>query len=294
MIRAENLTISVPGNVCNKNCPYCISKITGFTTFNNKLWYRNFEKVMNIAGMSQITNIMLTGKGEPLMYGKLSYIKFIMSKFKKWPLEIQSNGRIFLNSNNDAKNSSIKKMLYENGLDIFALSVDFFEMTSETNTIHSFFKYLQDKIFNEFAHLGITIRVTINITNHEIFSNFIPDSNFFKMLKECKIDQVTFRNIVKPTYVKNKNKIIEWIDNNSTGEYYNKIIGYIKDTYINKAELIRKTINNTYIYDIEGVSFMYSDYCIQESATDDNIRSLIYDVDGHLYTSWNSKASRLF
>jgi hypothetical protein len=48
------------------------------------------------------------------------------------------------------------------------------------------------------------------------------------------------------------------------------------------------------IYDVEGISFTHFDYCVQDSNSDDEIRSLIYMEDGHMYTSWTYQSSKIF
>ena len=48
------------------------------------------------------------------------------------------------------------------------------------------------------------------------------------------------------------------------------------------------------LYDIYGISVTYFDYCIQDSSNEDDLRSLIFQEDGHLNTNWNSEAGRIF
>jgi hypothetical protein len=48
------------------------------------------------------------------------------------------------------------------------------------------------------------------------------------------------------------------------------------------------------VYDIMGMSVCFSDYCIQQENRMEDIRSLIFHQDGHVYTSWDSPASILF
>ena len=69
---------------------------------------------------------------------------------------------------------------------------------------------------------------------------------------------------------------------------------FSKDKYEYVYPIIRKLPFGATVFDINGVSFTYFDYCVQESSNDETIRSLIYQEDGHLYTSWNSKASIIF
>jgi len=48
-MRANNLTICVPNRGCDKNCKYCISKMTFEPESNYQLMVRNAKKVAKIA-----------------------------------------------------------------------------------------------------------------------------------------------------------------------------------------------------------------------------------------------------
>ena len=58
--------------------------------------------------------------------------------------------------------------------------------------------------------------------------------------------------------------------------------------------VIRKLPYGATIYDIGGIAVTWFDYCIQDAHGVDDIRSLIFQEDGHLYTAWDSPASILF
>jgi hypothetical protein len=48
------------------------------------------------------------------------------------------------------------------------------------------------------------------------------------------------------------------------------------------------------VRDVGGIAVTFFEYCVQDSNGEDDIRSLIYNQDGHLYTTWNSPASMIF
>jgi len=62
----------------------------------------------------------------------------------------------------------------------------------------------------------------------------------------------------------------------------------------NQHGFLIRELPNLRIYDYKGLSVSSSDYCMQDESGADDIRSLIFMEDGHLYTNWNSKASILF
>lgn len=274
-LKAENLTISIPNKGCDKNCPYCVSRMTGYfeSSENDKYSYdieKNIKKVKTVAIAAEVTSVLLTGKGEPML--AYDWVKKFLREFSDWPLELQTNG-IFLSNNLEY----VDDLSWY--LNVLAVSVD---------SKGQFEKYLP--LFNKCKNNGILTRITLNLTD------LLKDLSFDFVLKYCienKINQLTLRNIVCPENPKDE-KTAQWIINNTKEKVYDK---FLSDAILYSQEFGKKirTLNHgVVITDIHGVAFSYSDYCIQERSNGNNIRSLIFQEDGHLYTSWNSRASILF
>ncbi|RKY80849.1 hypothetical protein DRQ07_05195, partial [candidate division KSB1 bacterium] len=95
-LRAQSLSVCIPYNGCNKNCPYCISKITGINKSDFSLMIDNLPKVKNLAQAAQVSTILFTGKGEPFM--NYADVLFFLKNFREYWTEIQTNG-IWLENN---------------------------------------------------------------------------------------------------------------------------------------------------------------------------------------------------
>lgn len=271
MIQSSILTISLPSNGCNKYCPYCISQMTGPIETNRGLMRQNIEKVKTIAKAAGVTSVLITSKGEPLL--NMPDLKCITQKFKDWPLELQTNG-IELHKD-DYKLHDICNSL---SLNVIAISID------NLTQMHTYYKLV--KLMK--SQYNIIVRFTVNI------SDLLGENITFKqLLRECKmadINHLTIRRISIPNGNKNN-----WIENHKCDELYYKIVqeisSYIQENFLS---YIRSTNYGMKIYNIDEIAVAYSDNCIQEQNQDENIRSLIFQEDGHLYTTWNSKASILF
>jgi len=269
-MKAQNLTISIPANGCNKNCPYCISKITGLCKSNFGLMQRNINKVINAAKAAQVSSVMLTSKGEILLAPMtltdggehIRQTNRFINQFKDFPLEIQTNGK-YLSTLNKLSESSYN--LEE--IDVFSFSTD---SISQLKKLKSVCKYLKkaDK----------TSRACINITDM-----INPESNFndvFKIVKKVGFDQMTLRKIVSPEFAKEASlstdgkNVVEWIDEHATGTQYNCLKNQLRELLKNRKPE-RTMPYGLKIYDLEGVAVTYSDYCIQEENCDDDIRSLV-------------------
>jgi len=268
-MKAQNLTICVPYEGCDKNCPYCVSKMTGYIEYNDYLFEKNLSKVKTLADNANITSVLLTGKGEPMMNvgmtGKLAHY------FSDYPIELQTNGIKLLQSFNlDAPFDMLRHV------DVIAFSFDRFYLFDD-------FKGL----FHYLDNMGKVIRVTMNVTN--ALDN-IGLSEYIKKCKDTKVRQFSFRQIVAPNGTPEESPERQWIRGNTDPHHYDDLAKEIGTT----GREIRTLPFGAVIKDIDGVSVTYFDYCVQDNSSSDDIRSLIYQEDGHCYTSWGSRASILF
>jgi MoaA/NifB/PqqE/SkfB family radical SAM enzyme len=270
-MKAGNLTISIPNVGCNKNCPYCISKITGEVEANIDLMKRNIIKVKVAASSADVASVLITSKGEPTL--DFPDLSFFVKQFNSWPVELQTNGIKF------AQNPILLSELFLAGLNTVAYSVDSFNTLKELSGA-----------LEETHRLGMLVRVCLNISDR-IPAVYLKFEHMLKVLSKYPIDQLLVRHLSYPDDSDNSPET-EWIDKHTNYKRYLEI----HDTAINirSAKLVRTLPHGAQVYDINGLSVSFSDYCVQVVNNTDDIRSLIFLEDGHLYTSWASKASILF
>ena len=73
-MKIQTFSVVVGGPSCNAKCPYCVSKLTGCTNGVRvgqkamQINKRNFNIACNFAKQSGVSTVLLTGKGEPLLY----------------------------------------------------------------------------------------------------------------------------------------------------------------------------------------------------------------------------------
>ncbi|MCK4665219.1 radical SAM protein [Candidatus Dependentiae bacterium] len=274
---AHNLAICIPNKGCNKNCPYCVSRMTGYIDSDFELMKKQMKKVIKISEMSGVTSILMTGKGEPFL--GIPELEFILKGFNEFVIEIQTNG-IWLNNNLD-----YIKELSKQGLNLAAFSLDRIEQFEEYSDM-----------FSQVKANGMIVRVTLNITD------MLPENLTFKecieLCKKNNVDQFSIRNIVIPNNISNDTKgsreTVDWIKTHVPENFYNRLVQELETEVKASGFLLRSLPYGAKVYDYQGVSVTYFDYCVQDSNTGDDIRSLIFQENGHLYTNWNSKASILF
>jgi organic radical activating enzyme len=262
-MKSNNLTISIPTPKCKENCPYCVSKMTGRIQSNPVRFKANMPKVLQMAKSAGVTSVLVTGKGEPI--DSHTDLFEIREFFKDFPLEIQVNADRYMT----AHPLTIEKL---NIFDVVAISADQLDEDFEKRTT------------------GL-LRLTLIIHDHTRVTSFGSIINY---CIEKGIDQLSLRNPTIPLRYENSlqaAQTVEWIYKNTQKQNYHKAISQFEST--NKIKLRKLNFGAT-VYDVSGISFTHFDYCVQDQNNGDDIRSLIYMEDGHLYTSWSFPSSKIF
>ncbi len=161
------------------------------------------------------------------------------------------------------------------------------------DTIDEFNKF--KPLFKSVTAAGVILRITMNVTN-KLYIN-IDESLFEELIDKCievGASQLTVRQITIPAnHLENDVALetVKWINENGDPEKYEYLSRMIN---VAANHLIRTLPYGARVYDYRGIGVVAFDYCIQDFNDGENIRSLIFEEDGHLYTSWNSNASVLF
>lgn len=277
-MRAGNVALCIPNKGCNKNCPYCVSKITGMIKSNPELMKMYIRKVKKCADAAQVFCVLLTGKGEPTCNKEMT--EYFIKAFSEYSVELQTNGIILGND------LTYVKKLHELGLNVIAISVD---------DLSEFNPALLNAIHKE----GMLTRVTFNITNKLHIEGYsYQDLSFQNLIDTCKtahVDQMTIRNIVVPNNTE-FTKETKWIQDNVDPSVYRNIEQQMMQACEEEEEgsLVMQLPYGACVYDYENIAVSYSRYCIQDHNNGEDIRSIIFQEDGHCFTSWSSKASILF
>lgn len=272
-LKAENLSICTPSSACDKRCPYCVSRMTTEIKYNQPLMRRNIFKVKKMAECAEVTSVLFTGKGEPTL--DLSELYYMMKVFEDFQIELQTNGKSLLADIAKTGGDNIMQ-LYIMGLNVLAVSLD---DINDFKNMSPLFRYAQ--------RMGIVTRATVNI------SDKLNNTNFRGIVHACQanyLEQLTFRRLSVPSHPRDTT-IANWIENHAPDKLWEWWVDMINQGLKKEGILLRQLNHGVTVWDYQGLSLSWSDYCIQETNQGNNVRSLIFQGDGHLYTSWNSKAS---
>ena len=243
---------------------------------------RNLPIAKNFAQKLNVLSILLTGKGEPLYNtDSIQYTLYFLNYFKEHITELQTNGLTLYQSKKNEINKIIKH-LTKARLNILCFSVDNLD-----DVRHN------PRLFKSLADAGIVIRITLNLINSFKETSF---SDIIQLCQEYQISQMTMRKITVPTELNGSElakKTAAIIKEKVDDGIYNRLISEFQQKY-GQSEPLRQLNNGATVYDCQGISFTYFDYCIQDKNKGEDIRSLIFMEDGHGYDNWNSSASILF
>jgi len=270
-MKANNLSISIPYTECGKNCPYCISKMTGYMKADEELFRDNLVKARRVATAMGVSSLMITSKGEP--FNNLSDLDAVISYFRNFPIEVQTNGLPLIKGD----------VIVRQDISTVAVSVDSPDYFSNNYAIF--------KVWENIHKSKAIARATILMSNR--FKGW-KLHNFLAVCKEHNIRQLTFRHATVPdnrVCTKQSREATQWIEDHYCTAHYNMIIEEIQEKVTDEKDLVLELPFGASVYDIDDISVSYFDYCVQENSNGENIRSLIYQEDGHMYLTWDKQGS---
>lgn len=276
-MKANSLSISIPSEAtCKKNCPYCISKMTGKANVDYVNFFRNLKKARKIADNADISCVIITGKTEPLQLENLEMFLDICKLFQDYPIEVQTNGTTL-------NQGAVLRTLNEARVNTVAVSIDNWNQMRE-----------QGEILNRLSKLGFNTRVTINLTENILSHSFW---DYIRICSYSGINQMSFRELTIPSNFVETNEsreAINYIQYVDLEKVRNFLDGF-NNLILEEGTFVRNLPFGASIYMVDGISVTIFRHCIQENSNEDDIRSLIYYEDGHMSTSWySSNHGRIF
>ena len=316
----QTFSVVVGNSSCDGNCPFCVSHTTGFGECPKKspIDMLGLKKAMRLAEIGKCTTVLLTGKGEPLLFvdEMTQYLKAFYTRLQEGGgfsfVEVQTNGlllgeiaRYFMGGSRVALNTHAEKLynaleLWKGlGLDTIALSV------VGINQVDNKKIYLNHRIDSEYPDLALTVKylhmkgfnVRLCLMMHKgMVDNSESLKNVIDWCRDNKVMQCTARPLRKPTnYVKvdGAESYLEYIDKNGlTEEQEYEIHEWINQLEgKGKARKLYPLAHGAQVYDIDGQNFCLSDCLTMDTDTND-IRTLIFWADGKITFAWQYPSAR--
>lgn len=290
-MRFKMFSVVVGSEACIASCPFCVSceKITKETMKEKDINWRNLDIAANLATRSNVDTVMLTSRGEPLLFPDQisNYLKHL-KKYEFPFIELQTNG-ILLSKNRKKYDSYLRKW-YEDGLTTITISV-----ISEKKDLNRK-NYMQDnsdyidlpELINYLHELKFCVRLTC-VCCKDIMSTINQVDSFIKFAKENNVEQVTLRPLNDEYRRKSAH---DWIlKNKLTNKDKKKIRKHLDKNGTRLLELERIGT----IYDVYGQNVLFSHPLTKytRDTNPENIRNLIFFQDGHIRYEWEMEGGIL-
>ena len=322
----QTFSIVIGGPKCDGNCPYCVSKQTGLDCVkgiaDEKINWHNLAKGWRMAQNGDSTTVLLTGKGEPLLYPDeiTQYLKWFYrlyaskySRFDYTPpmplIELQTNAlRIGdLAPKMDAFPNWSKMISRRGGYIDGSGSV----LARKHEVLLTNLKEWRNRGLNTIA---ISIAGIDQEQNSRIFRKNYPDlkttvrflrqlgysvrlcvmmyrggvdspEKLEKAIEWCKandVGQLTARPIRRPEETKST-KSTKWVDEHGlTPAHTDKLSAWLEKTGTQLLPLAHGAM----IYDVHGQNICLADCLTNDARFNQGIRTLIFYSNGRLAYNW--------
>lgn len=290
-MKFKMFSVVVGSEACIAKCPFCVS----CETPNNDnlkscdINWRNLKVAANLANRSNVDTVMLTSRGEPLLFpDQISeYLKHL-KEFNFPFVELQTNG-ILLHKNKEKYDSYLKEW-YENGLTTITISVvSHKEEVNRKNYMQNKSNYIDLPELIKYLHdLKFCVRLTC-VCCKNMMDNSNEVEEFINFAKENKVEQVTLRP-VNDEYRRESARL--WIlENKLTDENKQDIRDYLENNGTKLLELERIGT----IYDVNGQNVLFSLPLTKytRDTNPENLRNLIFFQDGHIRYEWEMEGGIL-
>ncbi|VVB80071.1 7-carboxy-7-deazaguanine synthase [uncultured archaeon] len=282
-MKIQTFNILAGNTSCNANCPFCISKMTPKNGINSdmpKINWVNFKKACLLAKVSLVNTVLITGKGEPLLYPEeITQFLEVLQKYNFPLIELQTNALVL--GNDFESNIKRLKLWRELGLNTFVISIVHYRDERNREIYTPFGKYFDlVKLIENLHTIGFSVRLNCIMLKNYIDS-IVEVKKMIKFCKRNKVEQLTLKPV----------EIIDNPENKSIAENTKNLLlpkKTEKDIQRNlekNAVRLRTLDFGGVVYDFDGQNVCMTD-CMAHKPFSEDLRQLIFFPDGHLRYDW--------
>lgn len=278
-MKIGTMSVVVGTGRCNAKCPFCVSKLTGKEKNYIDINWRNFEKSTQLAKMSGVTTILLTGKGEPTLYPDM--ISQYLSRLHDFPfIELQTNALNF----HYGYEKHLKNW-YNLGLTTICISMVHYD-NDKNKEIYGF-DYDLPQIIDKLHKIGYSVRLN-NISVKGYIDSKEEVINLIDFCKENNVEQLTCRPVSFPDDPQDK-EAYKWVKEHKISNYTWRLISNYMAQNGNRVMTLQ---HGGVVYDYKGQNICLTG-CLTIEPDTDNLRQIIFFPDGSIRYDWRYKGARL-
>lgn len=297
-MRIQSMSVCVPASKCFNDCAYCCSKMHGGDYEN--IWARldkfseyarSLKNALEFARDNGCNTVILTGNNEPQQDVNFLKVFALVNQTISKPfrsIEIQTSGAFV----DDKMLSFLKDAV---GVTTVAVSTSCID-NKEVNLsmVRSCDKNLDPvDLFKRIKEKGMNLRVCLNMNDQIVAKEgSIKEkvNTIFKICKEVDADQITFRKLWSNDKGTSQYK---WVQENVTSKT-DEMMEEMKARIRSNGKFLGTLEFGASQYDYEGFSLVIDEDSMAQDGSNAAIKYLIFRPDGHVYSKWDSKASKLF
>ena len=291
----NTLSICLPRG-CNAKCPFCISKLTTVgeqskLTEDSIKYDHNFMKVCRLAQIGGISSVLITGKGEPLLYPNLiDHALFNLREDFDFPfIDLQTNGLILFEKMDDEIWNNRLDGWWFQGLTTISISVAHYDPIRNSQIYTPGGRYMSIPMLVQYLHKH-RFQVRLNCTLVKDYIDSVEEVlAFIRWCKEIDVDQVSIRPVRSPAIGENK-EVYEWTKAHELSDYtINKIHAFFEKN----ATPWFKFAHGAIAYDYEGMNVCLTDCLTRQHERPEELRQVILMPDGSIAADWALKGAKL-
>jgi molybdenum cofactor biosynthesis enzyme MoaA len=277
------LSIVTGTSACNARCPFCISKMTPdfLGLQKHTVNWRNFHVAAKLAKSCNAQTVMITGKGEPVLFpDEISGYLSALQKYDFPLIELQTNGILLWELKE--KYEPYLREWYEKGLTTIALSIVHYD-AEKNRSIYLPYKKSYIDLSGLIGHLhkiGFSVRLACIMIKDYIDT---PQEleKLIAFAKVNHVEQLTARPVNAPAKSAHED-VMTWTHNH----LIEKENVHAVQTYLEcVGHKIMQKSYGALLYDVHG-----QNVCFTNSLTlcpeSEDIRQLIFFPDGHIRHDW--------
>lgn len=283
-MKTNTFSIVVGTSACNADCPFCVSKMTdtaactspGFDEGDFNIACRIVDQMRN-----GLVTVMLTGKGEPMLFPNqiTRYIDCINFRFPL--IELQTNGTQI------GKQVGYLKKWKEYGLTLVCISVvhpDKAENSAIMRTPEGFDYWESVKVLQD---IGLNVRLNVTMVKTGVDS-LDKAERMIRLANLRDVNQITFREVTFPEVGHNRT-VIDWVKDHKPNGLAKKLHHFLK---LRGATQLLDLPHGGVIYEWDGQNVAISN-CLTGTTDPNDIRQIIFFPDGRVSYDWRYPAARL-
>jgi pyruvate-formate lyase-activating enzyme len=249
--------------------------------------WRNFEIACKYAEQSDVSTVLITGKGEPTLFPEV--VTDFLEHLQRYDfpfIELQTNGLAFQQRGDEY--TRYLKEWYELGMTTVALSIVHYDdkLNQEIYTPYGNYPHLE-KTIGMLHGEGLSVRLSCMMAKGYI-DNVESIDQLVDFAKENKVEQLTVRRVEKPENSRDE-AAANWV----TEHYLPKEdIDNIRDYLDNNGTRLMELPHGAVVYDYKGQNICLNN-CLTIDPKGETIRQLIFFPDGHLRYDWQYEGAVL-